>query len=224
MQRAILYVDPPAFCATVERLVAPVLRHRPLAVAPPGAERATVLATSPEAEAAGITRGMTVRLAKKVCPDLVIVPPNPKLYARASRALHELLARWAPVIEPRWYGHAFLDLTGTERLFGPAVDVAARIRREAEERLRLPLWVGVATNKVVSEAATRLGRADGRTGGRADGRWTARLPVCPSARPSTGPSPSQPGTRLSSSPRASSPFSPTSPTRSADGSTTTSST
>jgi len=170
MQRAILYVDPPAFCATVERLVAPALRHRPLAVAPPGAERATVLATSPEAEAAGISRGMAVRLAKKVCPDLVIVPPNPRLYARASRALHELLARWAPVIEPRWYGHAFLDLTGTERLFGPAVEVAERIRREAEERLRLPLWVGVATNKVVSEAATRLGRADGQTGGRADGR------------------------------------------------------
>ena len=170
MQRAILYVDPPAFCATVERLVAPALRHRPLAVAPPGAERATVLATSPEAEAAGINRGMAVRLAKKVCPDLVIVPPNPKLYARASRALHELLARWAPVIEPRWYGHAFLDLTGTERLFGPAVEVAARIRREAEERLRLPLWVGVATNKAVSEAATRLGRSDGQTGGRSDGR------------------------------------------------------
>lgn len=158
MQRSILYLDPPAFCATVERLVAPALRGRPLAVAPPGAERATVLATSPEAEAAGITRGMAVRLAKKQCPDLILVPPNPRLYARASRALHDLVARWAPVIEPRWYGHAFLDLTGTERLFGPATKVAERIRREAAERLRLPLWVGVATNKVVSEAATRLGR------------------------------------------------------------------
>ena len=161
MQRSILYLDPPAFCATVERLVAPALRGRPLAVAPPGAERATVLATSPEAEAAGITRGMAIRLAKKQCPDLVVVPPNPRLYARASRALHDLVARWAPVIEPRWYGHAFLDLTGTERLFGSATDIAARIRREAAERLRLPLWVGVATNKVVSEAATRLGRPMG---------------------------------------------------------------
>jgi DNA polymerase-4 len=160
MQRAILYVDPPAFCATVERLVAPALRQRPLAVAPPGAERATVLATSPEAEAAGITRGMAVRLAKKLCPDLVLVPPNPRLYARASHALHELLARWAPVIEPRWYGHAFLDLTGTEGLFGPPVAVAERIRREAAERLRLPLWVGVATSKLVSEAATRVGWSD----------------------------------------------------------------
>jgi DNA polymerase-4 len=158
--RTIVYVDPPAFCTTVERLVAPGLRSRPLVVAPPGAERAVVLALSPEAELAGIRRGMPVRLARRMCPDLVVVPPNPALYARASRALHDLLARWAPVIEPRWYGHAFLDLTGTERLFGPALDVAARIRREAAERLRLPLSVGVATNKLVSEAATRAGHAE----------------------------------------------------------------
>ncbi len=160
MPRTVLYVDPPAFCTTVEQVVAPALRRRPLAVAPPGAERATVLAVSREAAAAGIRRGMLVRLARKVCPDLHLLPPNPRLYARASRALHEVLAVYAPVIEPRWYGHAFLDLTGTERLFGPAVDVAERIRRETAERLRLPLSVGIATSKLVSEAATRVGRAD----------------------------------------------------------------
>ena len=160
MGRAVLYVDPPSFCVTVERLVAPALRQRPLAVAPPGADRATVLALSPEAETAGITRGMAVRLARKICPDLILLPPNPRLYARASRALHEVLQRYAPVIEPRWYGHAFLDVSGTERLFGPPADLAHRIRREALQRLRLPLNVGVASNKLVSEAATRVGRAE----------------------------------------------------------------
>jgi len=159
MHRSILYVDPPAFCATVERLAAPDLRGRPLAVAPPGADRATVLALSPEARAAGIVRGMAVRLARRRCPDLVLLPPNPRLYARASRALHELLRVYAPVIEPRGWGHAFLDLTGTERLFGPARDVAHRLRREAWARLRLPLTVGDASSKLVSEAATRVGRA-----------------------------------------------------------------
>ena len=69
MRRAVLYVDPPSFCVTVERLVAPALRQRPLAVAPPGADRATSLALSPEAETAGITRGRAVRLARKVCPS-----------------------------------------------------------------------------------------------------------------------------------------------------------
>ena len=158
MPRTILFVDPPAFCTTVEAMVAPALRSRPVAVAPPGAERAVVLALSTEARRAGIARGMEVRQALKQCPDLVIIPPNPRLYARASRALHEILRTYAPVIEPRGYGHAFLDLTGTGRLFGPPVDVAMRVRREVRERLRFPLSVGVAANKLVSQAAVRADR------------------------------------------------------------------
>jgi DNA polymerase-4 len=156
--RTILFVDPPAFCTTVEALVAPALRTRPVAVAPPGAERAVVLALSTEARRAGIERGMVVRQALKLCPDLVLIPPNPRLYARASSALHEILRAYAPVIEPRGYGHAFLDLTGTGRLFGPPVDVAARVRREVRERLRFPLSVGVAANKLVSQAVVRADR------------------------------------------------------------------
>ncbi|MDP9145686.1 MAG: DNA polymerase, partial [Actinomycetota bacterium] len=156
--RSILYIDPPAFCTTVEALVAPALRSRPVAVAAPGADRATILALSTEARTAGIVRGMAVAVARKHCPDLLLLPPNPRLYARASRALHEVLRIYAPVIEPRGYGHAFLDLTGTARLFGPAADVAARITREARARFGLPLTVGVAINKLVSEAATRVGR------------------------------------------------------------------
>jgi len=154
--RSVLFVDPPAFCTAVEGLVAPALRSRPVAVAPPGADRATVLALSAEARLAGIERGMPVRQALKRCPDLVLLPPNPRLYARASRALHEVLRIYAPVIEPRGYGHAFLDLTGTGRLFGPAVDVAARVQREVRERLRLAISVGVAANKLVSQAATTV--------------------------------------------------------------------
>jgi DNA polymerase-4 len=176
MPKTVLFVDPPAFCATVERLLAPALRRRPLAVAPPGAGSATVLALSPEAQAAGITRGMLVRRARKLCPDLVLLPPNPRLYARASRALGEILRIYAPIIEPRGYGHAFLDLSGTERLFGPAIAIAERIRREARERLRLPLTVGVAVNKLVSEAATRVGRTVGRSDGRTESSPTLFVP------------------------------------------------
>ena len=105
--KSVLYVDPPAFCATVERLVAPALRGRPLAVAPPGADRATVLALSPEAQSAGITRGMDVRRARKLCPDLLLIPPNPRLYARASRALHEILQIYAPASSREGMGTPF---------------------------------------------------------------------------------------------------------------------
>jgi DNA polymerase-4 len=162
--RSVLFVDPPAFCTTLEGLAVPALRTRPLAVAPPGIDRATILALSAEARRAGLVPGMPVRKAQRLCPDLILLPPNPQLYARASRALHEILRGFAPTIEPRGYGHAFLDLTGTGRLFGPPQDVAARIRREVSERLGLPLSVGIAANKLVSQAAIRAGRREGGAG------------------------------------------------------------
>ncbi len=155
MLRSVLFVDPPAFCTSLEGLVAPALRTRPLAIAPPGADRATILALSAEARRAGLEAGMSVRKAQRLCPDLIVLPPNPRLYARASRALHEIFRTYAPTIEPRGYGHAFLDLTGTGRLFGPPQDVAARIRRETSERLGFPVTVGIASNKLVSQAAIR---------------------------------------------------------------------
>src|SRR3982750_3475311 len=156
--RSVLFVDPPAFCTTLEGLVTPDLSSRPLAIAPPAIDRATLLALSAEARRAGLERGMPVRKAQRLCPDLVILPPNPQLYARASRALHEILRVFAPTIEPRGYGHAFLDLSGTGKLLGPPQDVAAQIRREAMERLQLPLSVGIASNKLVSQAAIKAGR------------------------------------------------------------------
>ena len=179
--RSVLFVDPPAFCTSLEGLVAPALRTRPLAVAPPGADRATILALSAEARLAGLERGMPVRKAQRLCPDLIVLPPNPPLYAHASRALHEILRIYAPTIEPRGYGHAFLDLTGTGRLFGPPQDVAARIRRETSERLGFSVSVGVASNKLVSQAAIRAGRlvlsgANGRTGGQPDGESLLYVP------------------------------------------------
>lgn len=154
--RTILFVDPPAFCTTVEVLGDPQLRRRPLAIAPLAADRAVLLAVSAEARSAGLSRGMAVALARKICPDLIVRPPNPRRYAAAHKALHEILARVAPVIEPRGWGHAYLDITGTEKLFGSAMDVALQLEREASSRLSLPLAVGVAINKLVSEAAATV--------------------------------------------------------------------
>jgi DNA polymerase-4 len=110
-----------------------------------------------------------------MCPDLIVKPPNPRLYAKMSRALHEILQRYAPVIEPRGYGHAYLDISGTGRLFGPPIDVAHKLWKESGERLQLPLAVGVAGNKLVSQAASSVlkdvecGQAVRRAGGQALG-------------------------------------------------------
>lgn len=161
MDRSVLYVDIVAFPIAVERVVAPILRGRPMAVAPPGSTRATILAASLEAEREGIFTGMPVHAALRRCPALRVLPSNEPLYRRAAAAVLSLLSGYTPLLEPSIPGEAFLDLTGTKRLFGDAKDTAARIRAELDRRLRLTATVGVATNKLVSRVAARIIRPDG---------------------------------------------------------------
>src|SRR4051794_41264065 len=99
MPRIVLFVDPPAFCTTVEELAAPALRTRPIVVAPPGADRAVVLALSSEARRAGIGRGLPGRQARQPCPPLVLLPPHPPLHAPAPPPPHPNLLGFAPVIQ-----------------------------------------------------------------------------------------------------------------------------
>ncbi|MEO8478771.1 MAG: hypothetical protein ABI542_03990 [Gemmatimonadota bacterium] len=154
--KSILFIDPPAFCTTLAALADPSLRRRPVAIAPLGADRALLIALSPEARLAGLERGTAVALARRICPDLIVLPPEPRLWARAHRALHEILAQVAPVIEPKTWGHAYLDVTGTAQLFGSPIDIAHRLEREIQQRLGLPIAVGIATNKLVSESAATV--------------------------------------------------------------------
>jgi DNA polymerase-4 len=156
MDRAILYVNPLTFPIAVERRVTARLAGRPVVLAPGGTDRAVVWSASPEASLAGVTVGMPIYQALRRCPDLVILPPRLSLYRRAADALEAILRPVVPVIEPHTLGHAYGDLTGTRRLFGPAIDVAARIRRDIWGRLGLPVTVGVAGNKVVSEVAAHV--------------------------------------------------------------------
>jgi DNA polymerase-4 len=154
--KTVLFVDPPAFCTTLAALDDPSLRHRPVAIAPQGADRAVLLALSPEARQAGLERGTPVALARRICPDLIVRPPDPRRWAQAHKALHEILAQFAPVIEPRTWGHSYLDVSGTERLFGSPVDIARKLERETRERLGLPIAVGIAINKLVSATAATI--------------------------------------------------------------------
>ena len=156
MDRAILYVNPLTFPIAVERRILARLAGRPVALAPGGTDRAIVWSASPEAARAGVTVGMPIYQALRRCPDLVILPPRLALYRRAAEALEQILRPYVPVIEPHTLGHAYGDLTGTRKLFGPALDVAARVRREIWGRLGLPVTVGLAGNKVVSEVAAHM--------------------------------------------------------------------
>ncbi len=154
--REIIHVDITAFAVAVERIAHPELRGRPVVVAPIGPSRSVVTALSQEAWEAGVRKGMVLAKAVRYCRDAVILPPNEPLYARASRAVFKVLQNFSPVLEPSGHGHTYLDVTGTERLFGPARDTAWRAQKEIRQQLRLDTTVGVASNKMVSKIASAV--------------------------------------------------------------------
>jgi DNA polymerase-4 len=161
MDRSVLHLDIAAFPIAIERVIEPSLRGRPVVLAPPGSARAPVLVVSREAAQEGVRAGMPLPLALRRCPSAAVLHPNEQLYRRATGAIFALLGGYSPLIESAALGQTFLDLTGTTRLFGAAQDVAARIRREIEARLRLRPTVGLATSKLVSRVAARVIRPDG---------------------------------------------------------------
>lgn len=158
MDRVILYINPLTFPIAVERVAqhSARLAGRPMVLAPGGTDRAIIWSASSEAALAGVEAGMPIYQALRRCPDLVLLPPRYGLYRRAAAALERILHPYVPIIEPHTLGHAYGDLTGTFKLFGPATDIAARIRREIWGKLGLPVTVGLAVNKVVSEVAAHM--------------------------------------------------------------------
>ena len=179
MDREIIHIDIASFAVAVERVVNPGLRGRPVVVAPVGPSRSMVTALSAEAWEAGIRKGMVLAKAVRYCRDVVVLPPNEPLYARASRAIFKILEGFSPVLEPSGYGHAYMDVTGTSRLFGLPRDTAWRAQNEIRRQLRLEASLGVASNKMVSRIASTVtqpaGLQDVRHGDEA--AFIAPLPV-----------------------------------------------
>jgi DNA polymerase-4 len=161
--RAIVHLDLDAFFVAVERVVDSSLRGRPVIVAFGGlyAPRTAVASASYEARESGIESGMPLRQARKRCPDAVVLPGNPDLYARASRALFQVLRDFSPVVEPASQDEAYLDLRGTSRLFGAPADAGSRIQREVQQRLRLDATVGLGSNKLLSKVAAGCAKPSG---------------------------------------------------------------
>jgi DNA polymerase-4 len=161
LEREIIYMNVTAFPVAVERVIHPELRGRPVVVAPLGAARSIVTALSSEAWNAGVRKGMALSKAVRYCRNTVVLPPNEPLYLRASRAIFRVLESFSPVLEPSGHGHAYLDITGTARLFGPPRDTAWRAQKEIRRQLYLETSLGVASNKMVSKIASEVTRPIG---------------------------------------------------------------
>ena len=162
MERHVIHINVADFAVAVERAMDRRLRERPVVIAPDGVSRAVVYDMSEEAYQAGVRKGMALRRAVRLCPDVRILPPHPARYEQVMQALVRQALPYSPLIEPgEADGHLFVDVTGTSRLFGPPVDVAWRLRRQARAELSLAPGWAVAPNKLVAKVATRLVKPDG---------------------------------------------------------------
>ncbi|HUW70932.1 MAG TPA: DNA polymerase [bacterium] len=119
------------------------------------AARAIVLGLSQKARDEGLAVGMSLVAAQRLVPGLVMMPPDPAACALAESGMTRIAARWAPLVQNDSGGHLFLDLAGTERIFGPAMDCAVRIRNEIADTLGLEPAVAVAANRLVAKVAAR---------------------------------------------------------------------
>lgn len=159
-KRCILHADMDAFYASVEQRDDPELRDRPIVVGGAGA-RGVVAAASYEAREFGVFSAMSSFEAKRLCPDLIFVPGDMKRYAEESRRIFEIFRSYSPLVEGLSLDEAFLDLTGTERLLGPARDVGERLRREVRDKTALPISVGIGPIKMVAKIASGAAKPDG---------------------------------------------------------------
>jgi len=149
-----------AFYASVEQRDRPELRGRPVVVGGAG-PRGVVAAASYEARVFGVRSAMSSAEAKQRCPELVFVSGDMARYAEESRRIFEIFRRYSPLVEGLSLDEAFLDLTGSERLLGPAREVAERLRREVREATQLAVSVGIGPIKMVAKIASGMAKPDG---------------------------------------------------------------
>ena len=158
-ERSILHVDMDAFYASIEQRDNPELRGKPVVVG--GETRGVVAAASYESREFGIRSAMPMAEARRRCRQLVRVRPRMLHYRKVSRQIFEVFSEFTPLVEGLSLDEAFLEVSGSRKLFGAPVDIATEIKRRIRERTRLTASVGVAWNKLVAKIASDLDKPDG---------------------------------------------------------------
>lgn len=156
MDATILHADLDAFYASVEQLLAPGLRGKPIAVG-----GGVVLAASYEAKAFGVQSGMSGRNARQLCPQLIFVGGHFNEYQRLGDAAIQIVSDYTPLVERISIDEAFADVAGCTHLFGPPAEIARTIRRRVRSELGLPISIGVARTKHLAKIASQVAKPDG---------------------------------------------------------------
>lgn len=161
--RVILHLDMNSFFASVEQAHDPSLKGVPMAVAGnPKARRGILVTCSYEARAFGVYTTMTVGEARRLCPELVIVPPKFEKYRKASAAIFDLLRTYTDCVEPVSIDEAYIDITAIGGLTN-ALTIATSIQQRILQELDLPCSIGIAPNKFLAKTASDMKKPMGIT-------------------------------------------------------------
>ncbi len=148
----ILHVDMDAFFASVTELDHPEHRGKPLVVG--AGARGVVLSANYAARKFGIRAAMPVAKAERMAPQAIFLPPDHRRYSEVSDRIMEIFHRFTPKVEPLSLDEAFLDVTGSQRLFGTGREIASEIRRVVESEERITCSVGIASSKFIAKLAS----------------------------------------------------------------------
>lgn len=161
MGRRIIHVDMDEFFAAVEKLDNPELAGKCILVGGDPKGRGVVSTASYEARQFGCHSAMPMATAVRLCPHAIVLPVRGQRYGQISREVFEIFERFSPMIEPLSIDEAFIDVTGCERLHGPAERIARDIQAAIADELHLSASIGVAPNKFLAKLASDLDKPAG---------------------------------------------------------------
>jgi DNA polymerase-4/DNA polymerase V len=175
--QAILHIDGDAFFTSCEEAIHPGLRGKPIIT---GGERGIVACASYAAKKLGVKRGVPLHEAKKICPDLIVLPSDYETYSLFSRRMFNIMRRFTPQVEEYSIDEAFADITGMRRALRASYEtIALSIKDRIAAELGITVSVGLSLTKVLAKAASKHRKPNGLTviPGRAIARHLEDLPV-----------------------------------------------
>tara|TARA_R110000824_G_scaffold7892_3_gene35770 strand:- start:129682 stop:130758 length:1077 start_codon:yes stop_codon:yes gene_type:complete len=162
MNRKIIHCDCDCFFAAIEIRDDPALRGLPVAVGGDAGKRGVIATCNYEARRYGIHSAMASATARRLCPDLIIIPPSKDKYSDASKQLHKIFREYTSIIEPLSLDEAFLDVSESEACQGSATLIAQAIRQRVKDELQITLSAGIAPNKFLAKVASDWNKPDGQ--------------------------------------------------------------
>jgi len=159
--RIIMHIDMDAFFASVEQAENSDLKGKPIAISGNVEGRSVVSAASYEARRYGVHSAMPLKLAKKLCPNLILIQGNMAKYVRISKEIVSLYYNFCPAIEYSSIDEVFMDFTYTVKNFNEAIETGDRIRQAVKDKFHITCTVGISYNKLLAKLGSKLAKPDG---------------------------------------------------------------